>query len=587
MKKNKWHFFQDNRKSITMVSIANFFTNILPGVFNLILYQIVINLTVPVLSGQAIDYNILKQFCWWYVGIFVLYIALSMWSQTLNYIKAYTMSSDLRLKLGDKLRRFSLSFFKQHDPGDVASRLLSDVQQAETIIARLLPDMAAAVIAPIILLVFLALTNGKLSGIILASAVFAGIFLFIARKIIANLGRKHVKTIVDTSSRIREYFTTIKLLKSYNLIGKRFERMDEVMLQLKKVSFQTEVWTAIPIQIFLFCLDAGYLLMLFLAVKMSAAGDMPIKDVFTFAVMGYFFFEVVKSLGPVLVELRYISISTKRIGEILETEEPDYDVYRHLPNDNHITFDNVSFGYGKNDVLNQVSCHIPEQSMTALVGKSGSGKTTITSLIARFWDVESGQIRIGDIPITELEPDKLLSKLSMVFQDVYLFNDTIANNIRVGKQDATMEEIKHAAKLASCDQFIRKLPEGYDTLVSEGGNSLSGGEKQRISIARAILKDAPIVMLDEATASLDPENEADIQSAMEHLVREKTIIVIAHQFKSIAYADQIIVLDNGKIIEQGVHQGLIASHGLYSRLWQEQQKAKGWKMRAAVKGVRS
>lgn len=219
--------------------------------------------------------------------------------------------------------------------------------------------------------------------------------------------------------------------------------------------------------------------------------------------------------------------------------------------------------------------------MTALVGMSGSGKTTMTSLIARFWDVQAGKVCLGGVPVTELEPDKLLTKLSMVFQDVYLFNDTIANNIRVGKKGVNMEEIKRAAKLACCHSFIENLPDGYDTLVSEGGSSLSGGEKQRISIARAILKDAPIVILDEATASLDPENEADIQEAFENLVREKTIIVIAHRFKSIEHADQILVLDQGTIIEQGTHKELLTLDGLYSRLWKEQQKARGWKMRVA------
>lgn len=580
-KEKKWSFFADNSKSLAIVAAANFFANMLPGVFNIILYLIVIKLTVPVLAGEAIDFAALKQFCWWYIGTFILYILLSMWSQTINYVQAYTMSSDLRLKLGDKLRRVSLSFFKQHDPGDVASRLLSDVQKAETIIARILPDMAAAVIAPVILVSFLAYIQTALAGIVLASAVFAGIFLFLARRIVGILGQKHVKTVVEASSRILEYFKIIKLLKSYNLIGDRFETMNEAMLRLKKESFRTEVWTAIPIQFFLFCLDAGYLIMLFAAVKMCTAGGMSVQDLFSFAVIGYFFYETVKSLGPVLVELRYISISTRRIGEILGTKEPSYNEFKALPEENHISFQNVSFGYGSSDVLKDVSCHIPERSMTALVGMSGSGKTTMTSLIARFWDVQSGEVHIGGVPLTELEPDKLLSKLSMVFQDVYLFNDTIGNNIRVGKKDANMEEIKNAARLACCHRFIESLPDGYDTLVSEGGSSLSGGEKQRISIARAILKDAPIVMLDEATASLDPENEADIQEAIENLVREKTIIVIAHQFKSIEHADQILVMEKGTIVKRGTHKELIASEGLYSRLWNEQQKSRGWKMKRA------
>lgn len=579
MKKKKWSFVKDNKKRLGIVAIANLITNLMPGVFNIILFQIVINLTVPVLTGTNIDYNVLKQFCWFYIGAFIIYIILSMWSQTINYIEAYTMSSDLRLKLGDKLRKLSLSFFKQHDPGDVSSRILSDVQKTETIIARILPDMVAAAIAPIILISFLAYINAKLASVVLFTTVFAGIFLFLARKIIGTLGQKHVKTVVDTSSRIREYFLTIKLLKSYNLIGERFEKMDEAMLRLKKASFRAEVWTAIPIQIFLFCLDVGYLLMLLLGVRMCTTGNMPVRDLLSFAVLGYFLYEALKSLGPVLVELRYIKISIKRIAEIFETDEPVYNILRKLPDKNNIQFKNVYFGYGNEDVLRNINCNIPEQSMTALVGMSGSGKTTIASLLARFWDVHSGEITIGGISVTEFEPDRLLSKISMVFQDVYLFNDTVANNIRVGKKKASMEEIKKAARLANCHKFIENLPNGYNTIVSEGGKSLSGGEKQRISIARAILKDAPIVILDEATSSLDPENESDIQKAINNLVREKTIIVIAHQFKAIENADQILVLDKGTIMQRGKHEDLIAKKGLYHKLWKEQQKARGWKMR--------
>jgi ATP-binding cassette subfamily B protein len=224
--------------------------------------------------------------------------------------------------------------------------------------------------------------------------------------------------------------------------------------------------------------------------------------------------------------------------------------------------------------------------MTALVGLSGSGKSTMINLIARFWDVQSGSISIGGVPVKELNPDLLLSRISMVFQDVYLFNDTIANNIRVGKQYATLEEIKKAARLARCDEFIEKLPQGYDTIVSEGGSSLSGGERQRISIARAILKDAPIVLLDEATASLDPENEAVIQEALENLVRGRTLIVIAHRFKSIENADQILVLDDGKISESGTHDLLVSGGGLYQRLWMMQQQAGGWKMRSSAPAVK-
>ncbi|MCK4733156.1 MAG: ATP-binding cassette domain-containing protein, partial [Methanophagales archaeon] len=232
----------------------------------------------------------------------------------------------------------------------------------------------------------------------------------------------------------------------------------------------------------------------------------------------------------------------------------------------------------KTQVLKNISFKAPQRSITALVGASGSGKTTITNLIARFWDVDSGEVIIGGKNVKDMKTDTLLSYISMVFQDVYLFNDTIFNNIKIGKKDATREEVINAAKTARCHEFIEKLPDGYDTMVGEGGATLSGGEKQRISIARAILKDTAIVLLDEATAFLDPENEKHVQEAIDELVKSKTLIIIAHRLSTIVGADQILVLENGELTEQGKHEELIKNDRFYSRLWKERQRAGGWKL---------
>jgi ATP-binding cassette subfamily B protein len=270
--------------------------------------------------------------------------------------------------------------------------------------------------------------------------------------------------------------------------------------------------------------------------------------------------------------------SAERIRELNKErplQEPSCDC---KPQGTDIVFENVFFSYGEKEVLHDISLKIPAKSLTALVGPSGSGKSTITRLVARFWDVDRGEITLGGIPITQMKTDTLLSKISMVFQDVYLFHDTIEENIRMGKPDATHEEIVAAAKTAACHNFISLLPDGYDTMVGEGGSTLSGGEKQRISIARALLKNAPVVLLDEATASLDPENEVLIQQAISALVADKTVIVIAHRLQSISNADQIIVLDNGRIAEAGMHDELLKEDGIYARLWQEQSSAGSWNL---------
>ncbi len=246
-----------------------------------------------------------------------------------------------------------------------------------------------------------------------------------------------------------------------------------------------------------------------------------------------------------------------------------------------VSFDNVTFAYEEENVLKNVSFEVKENSMTALVGKSGCGKTTVTNLIARFWDIQKGQIRVGGVDVKEMTSDSLLRNISMVFQDVYLFEDTIINNVKFGKPDATMEEVVEACKKARCYDFIQSLDNGFDTLVEEGGSSLSGGEKQRISIARAILKDAPIVLLDEATASVDPDNEKYIQQAITELIRNKTLIVIAHKLRTIKHASQIVVLDKGEITEIGNHDSLIAENGLYKELWDRRSVANKWKLQAS------
>ena len=268
-------------------------------------------------------------------------------------------------------------------------------------------------------------------------------------------------------------------------------------------------------------------------------------------------------------------VSTQRMRELASI--PVMEGRTDVPIPNHaITFDHVSFAYNKEPVLKDVTATIPEGKITSLVGPSGSGKSTMSRLIARFWDVSTGTVKVGGADVKTLDPEYLMGTMSFVFQDVTLFNDTVWNNIKIGNPDATDEQVLAAAKAACCDEFVQRLPEGYNTLLGENGSTLSGGERQRISIARALLKDAPIILLDEATASLDPENEVLIQSAISRLIKGKTVLVIAHRLRTIADADQILVLNNGEIEESGTHADLMAKGGLYQRLYQIQAKSQEW-----------
>lgn len=323
---------------------------------------------------------------------------------------------------------------------------------------------------------------------------------------------------------------------------------------------------------------SGMTWMILVGSYLLAGGELSLPVFLLFLLVGTKVFEPLTVVLMSYGEMRYSAYSARRIMDV--QQEAPMAGKRDVQPNQAISFDQVTFGYdAQQSVLKDLSFTIEPHTITALVGPSGSGKSTVTRLIERFWDVQQGTIRIGGRPVAQMDPEKLLQDISVVFQDVYLFQDTIGNNIRVGKKDASQFEIEEAARRACCHEFISSLPQGYDTLVGEGGSTLSGGEKQRISIARALLKNASIVLLDEATASLDPENEAAVQQAINELVTDKTVILIAHRLKTIQNADQILVLDKGQLVDQGTHAHLLDHSGIYARLWQLQQDAEGWQVK--------
>lgn len=364
------------------------------------------------------------------------------------------------------------------------------------------------------------------------------------------------------------------------MTGERFQGLDRALFSLKQESIKTE---AIPGPFILMAgivLEISFILMIWLGLYVLANGTLLTAVLIAFLILGYRLYEPIKIVMVEYPVLSYMNVSLGRIIDVLEAGEQELGKDLKA-NAFDIRFEKVGFKYleGKN-ILSNISFHTPEGSMTALVGPSGSGKTTIASLIARFWDVQKGCVSIGGIDLKDIPPQRVYSYISEVFQEVYLFNESLFENIKIGNPSASDEEIYEAARKAQVMEFVETLPDGLHTKAGEGGNKLSGGQKQRISIARALLKDAPIILLDEATASLDPENEIYIQRAIQELVRDKTVIVIAHKLASIRQADNIIVLDSGGIAESGRHDHLLQKDGLYAKLWRTQQKANGWKFKA-------
>jgi ATP-binding cassette subfamily B protein IrtB len=492
----------------------------------------------------------------------------------------YNLSNQLRIQLGNRIRKFSLGFFKQRDPGEIASIVLQDVANFEGIFGHSVGNLASAAFGTVVLSIFLFVYDWRLALCLLAALPLVYPFLLLANYFVRRLGQKQIAARNTVGAKFLEYVQGIRHLKAYGLTGEKHQSLEHAFDDLRKKSIRME---AIPGPFVLtasIVFEIGFILMIALGLYYLAGQSISIPVLITFLIMGYNLYNPLKVVMVDYLVLRYMNESLNRIIQVLQTPTMETE-QNEWPTQYSIEFSNVNFGYQDKLTVQELNFVVPEKSMLALVGHSGSGKTTIASLIARFWDVDSGSIKIGGVDIRHINQDKFYELISEVFQEVYLFDDTIYNNIKIGKPYATKEEIFAAASKAQVLSFVDDLPDGIQTTVGEGGSKLSGGQKQRISIARALLKDAPIVLLDEATASLDPENEIYIQQAIQELVKSKTVVVVAHKLATIQKADQILVLSEGKIAERGTHPQLLAQQGIYHTMWTIQQKANGWKVKPA------
>lgn len=516
------------------------------------------------------------------LGIMLLSIAGKIVTQYVSQLQrthaGYFMVAEKRVYIGDKLKVVPMGFFNQNSLGQltaVATTTLSDVENA----------------APVVLVTSL---GGFLNSLVFSLTIFlfdwriglivaAGVVLFLyvvslmEKRSRADIPKRQAAqaTLVE---KVLETIQGMSVVKAFDLDDAKGKKVDQAIDESceKNSVLERAVNPYVAAQQVILNLCSAAIL--FASISFYLNGTLSLVYCLMMMVSSFMVFEQLKTAGSSMANLRITESSINRANEINSVPVMDDHGRKIVPETHDIELESVDFSYETRPVLQDVSLCIPDKTTTAIVGPSGSGKTTLCNLIARFWDVNGGRVSIGGHDVKDYTLDSLMANISMVFQNVYLFNDTIENNIKFGKPNATHDEVVAAAKKACCDDFIDALPDGYNTVVGEGGATLSGGEKQRLSIARAMLKDAPIVIFDEATANVDPENEDRLQAAIEALTRDKTIIMIAHRLKTVRHADQIVVLDGGRIVQRGTHDELLAQKGIYSDLVGMREKAIGWKL---------
>ena len=484
-----------------------------------------------------------------------------------------------RIALGDRLRNVPMGFFHDNSVGDITATVTTDLNFLENYSMHILDKVTTGVLSMIVMAGCILAFDWRIGLIFVAGILLSFPIYSHMQKKGKALSAKRQKIQSEAVAATLEYVQGISVVKSFNMCDKNLSDIEDAYESNAAASYGVErVFTPLNMTYSMVFRISACMIMLCARI-LAVGGDLSFANLAVILIASFTIFNPIEVMGQMTTMIRTMDAALDRVERIKQAKKIDENG-RDIPLDSFdIGFEHVSFAYENgNPILKDVSFSIPQGSMTAIVGPSGGGKTTITRLIARFWDVQEGSITIGGHDVKEFTCDSLLKNMSMVFQNVYLFHDTIENNIKFGCPDATHEQVVEAAKKACCHDFISALPQGYDTVIGEGGSTLSGGEKQRISIARAMLKDAPIILLDEATDSVDPENEVHLQQAISALVKNKTLIVIAHRLSTIRDADQILVVNNGKIVEKGVHAELIQQKGIYQKFWNIRQKARNWKL---------
>ena len=545
----------------------------------IIIFQIITELSEHASNIQGGDQNLLWQLAFISLGSLALFGVLIYISAMLSHMAAFNILYEIRIKLAKKLPQLSMGCFTDKASGAIKKVMAEDVERIELFVAHHIPDITTAVVFPIIVTIYLFFVDWRLA---IASLISFPIALGMMMRMMLSeesmeLYRKLNHALEGMNAAVVEYVRGMPVVKVFGTSQDSFRRLKDAVLHHRTQSFEMTPKYSGTYPTFLTASSSSLIFIMPVATWLLYRSNAPhgfIPTVLFFTIIGGGFLFPLLKLTFMSGLLTQVSMGVERVDDILYMETIPYRGNGQNPEDATIVFDDVTFAYKEITVLKTISFRAEPGTVTALVGPSGAGKTTMGLLAARFWDVQSGAIRIGGIDIRDMKLETLMDHVSFLFQDGFLFFDTIEENIRMGNSSATMEQVIEAAKAAQCHEFIKHLPNGYQTLVGEGGTYLSGGEQQRIGVARAILKDSPVVVLDEATAYADPENEGKILEGLARLIEDKTVLIIAHRLSTITQADQILVIDQGQLVEQGTHPMLVAAEGLYSNMWNTYSRAR-------------
>ena len=562
--------YKDLKKAVFACTLTNL-AMLLPFCVTVMIFS---EILTPVANGGSVQWN--HIWLLWGAGILsaILVFLAAKNDYRKTYIASYQESNATRLRIADHLRKLPMSFFNTKDLSELTTSMMADCSSMESLLSSTIPPLIANGITVTITCILLAFFDWRLALCVFCTVPIAFLIIWLSRKRQIRLFEKQVDAKLKASDQVQEYLEGMKIIKFCGLRGSRFKTLDHALLAMKKIAVKVEMAVGVFMSGASMVLQAGIGITIFVGAILLTRGQIELIPLLMFLLMVTRIYGPILSILANLSSLLNLNVVTNRMRTLLTT--PAMAGEEKIVDNCDIELSHVTFAYNQEDVLKDVSCKIPQGSIFAFVGPSGSGKSTVMKLIARFWDVQKGKITVGGKDIKTIEPESLMSYMSFVFQDVSLFNDTVINNIRIGNPNASDEQVIAAAKAAYCDEFIREMPDGYQTVLGENGSTLSGGERQRISIARALLKNAPVILLDEATASLDPENEVFVQKAIAKLVEGKTVIMIAHRLRTVADADQILVLEEGKLVERGTHKELMKKKGLYQRLYHIQQESLRW-----------